>query len=96
MFCPLCGSLLLPNDEKMKCCCGYEGDKIKIKDKVEEKMQVGVLQEEINVDGTSRIDCPNCNSKEAYSWLVQTLPSDEPETMFFKCIKCKHQWRQYK
>ncbi|MBS3152676.1 hypothetical protein J4230_04670 [Candidatus Woesearchaeota archaeon] len=21
------------------------------------------------------------------------LPSDEPETMFFKC---KHQWRQYK
>jgi len=86
----------MPKDEKMVCGCGYEGTDVVIKDKMKETTNVGVLQEEVIVDGTSRVDCPKCDSNEAYSWLVQTLPSDEPETMFFKCIKCKHQWRQYK
>lgn len=65
--CPLCGSLLLPKDEKMVCGCGYMGTDTVIKDRAEEKMQVGVLQEEIEVNGTSRADCPKCDSIEVYS-----------------------------
>lgn len=40
--------------------------------------------------------CPKCNHKKAYFWLVQTRAGDEPETKFHKCVACKHTWRDYK
>ena len=36
-----------------------------------------------------------CGLGKARFWLVQTRASDEPETKFFKCEKCKHTWRDY-
>ncbi|MCJ7650052.1 MAG: transcription factor S, partial [Candidatus Lokiarchaeota archaeon] len=39
--------------------------------------------------------CPKCNHKEAEAWQEQTRSADEPSTSFFKCIKCKHTWREY-
>jgi len=37
-----------------------------------------------------------CGNKKAYFWEVQTRAGDEPATKFFKCVKCKHIWRDYK
>ena len=33
--------------------------------------------------------------KKSYFWMMQTRGSDEPETKFYKCEKCKHVWRDY-
>ena len=39
--------------------------------------------------------CPKCNHKRAYYWLVQTRAADESATKFMKCEKCEHTWRDY-
>lgn len=44
------------------------------------------------------IPCQNeespCGSTKAYYIQLQMRSSDEPATVFFKCVKCGHQWRQ--
>ena len=39
------------------------------------------------------IHCSQCGSDEAYYKQVQTRSSDEPMTVFYRCTKCGHQWR---
>ncbi len=38
--------------------------------------------------------CPKCDHNEAETWQTQMRSSDEPSTHFFRCIECKHTWRQ--
>ena len=38
--------------------------------------------------------CPKCEHKKAEAWQVQIRSSDEPSTHFFRCLKCKHTWRE--
>ncbi|KPA82661.1 putative RNA polymerase III C11 subunit [Leptomonas pyrrhocoris] len=44
------------------------------------------------------IPCQNeetpCDSTKAYYIQLQMRSADEPATVFFKCVKCGHQWRQ--
>ena len=40
-----------------------------------------------------QLKAKKCGGKEAYYWLIQTRSADEPPTQFFKCVKCKHTWR---
>ena len=44
---------------------------------------------------TIKIDCEKCHNKEGVSWAFQTRSADEPETKFYRCIKCNHTWRDY-
>lgn len=43
----------------------------------------------------TNIDCPKCENKEAFWWMLQTRSGDEPPTRFYRCIKCNHTWREY-
>jgi len=40
-------------------------------------------------------DCPECGHDKAYFWTKQTRASDEPETKFYRCVKCRKTWREY-
>lgn len=104
MFCPKCGSILLPKKEGNKkilaCSCGHRSkdvDQATIKEEmteIEKKVEVidkGTLQTLPKMDA----ECPKCGHKKAYFWLVQTRAADEPETKFLKCEKCNHTWRDY-
>ena len=104
MFCPKCGSILMPKKEGsrrvMSCSCGYkdkdaEGMKIGevIRDKSQKVEVVNEGQDEIYPLVTAH--CSKCGHTKAYFWTVQTRAGDEPETKFFKCEKCKHIWRDY-
>lgn len=42
-----------------------------------------------------KIDCEKCGYGEAVWWMMQTRSADEPTTQFYRCIKCKHTWRDY-
>ena len=68
--------------------------KIKEKTKHEERGR-GASTEEVSTLATVKEDCQKCGNNEAYTWTEQTRASDEPETAFFRCIKCKHTWREY-
>jgi len=104
MFCPKCGSILIPKKEEkkvvIKCSCGYEkADKSHavVKERIEEKAKVEAVEEEVEVYPiTHDAECPKCGHSAAYFWEIQTRASDEPATKFMKCQKCKHIWRDYK
>lgn len=104
MFCPKCGSILIPKKEGNKtilnCACGYINKKkgsLKFKEIIKNKKKIEAVDEEFEVYPlTSDVECPKCDHKKAYYWEMQTRASDEPATKFLKCEKCKHLWRDYK
>ena len=104
MFCPKCGSILLPKKEGNKkilaCSCGYKGntaDVTKITESVAKKgKDVEVIdKEKPNIFPKTKAECEKCGNKVAYYWTQQTRGADEPETRFFKCTKCNYTWREY-
>ncbi|MFH1683020.1 MAG: transcription factor S [Candidatus Woesearchaeota archaeon] len=104
VFCPKCGSILIPKKEGNKrilaCSCGHKSKDINqatIKEgKTEKNRAVEVIDErELQTLPKTEAECPKCGHRKAYFWLVQTRASDEPETKFLKCEKCRHTWRDY-
>tara|TARA_B100001971_G_C18061306_1_gene468105 strand:- start:541 stop:858 length:318 start_codon:yes stop_codon:yes gene_type:complete len=104
MFCPKCGSILMPkkddNKKTLMCSCGYKTNKfegMKIKDAAAEKQkEIEVIEKsELETLPKAKVICPKCGHTEAYFWLMQTRAGDEPETKFLKCVKCRHTWRDY-
>ena len=96
-FCPKCGSMLIGK----KCNrCDYvsENDvKLETSQKMDTKKEVVCINEgDHESDPIVKINCTKCNHTEAYFWTRQTRSGDEAETRFFKCIKCKHTWREYR
>ena len=103
MFCPKCGSILLPKKDDKKavsCSCGYKSastGKLIIKEQVisHEKDVEVVDKGELQTLPKTSAECPKCGNGTAYFWLVQTRAGDEPETKFLRCEKCSHTWRDY-
>jgi transcription factor S len=98
-FCDDCGGLLIAKDGKFVCRnCGK-----KSKDTVNVKITSKSEQSGIHVFEDNKPDmpvmdreCKKCGCKKAYFWLIQTRSGDEPPTQFFRCIECRHTWREYK
>ena len=107
MFCPKCGSILIPKKEGGKiisrCSCGYvsgSADSAKITESPakaqnkEERLFEAASEDKITAPITE-IECPKCHNGTAYYWTRQTRAGDEGETKFHQCTKCKHKWREY-
>ncbi|MGM5483009.1 MAG: transcription factor S [Nanobdellota archaeon] len=100
LFCPKCGSIMTPDKNKgvLVCSCGYEhknNKDSKLKENIDNKKEVDVIEKEIDPSPEVEAECPKCGHNKAKFWTVQTRASDEPETKFFKCLKCNHTWRDY-
>ncbi len=102
MFCPKCGSLLKPKSDKKKkilaCSCGYttsqDIDTANIKEKVrQEEKKIGIISDDDKINPEIEAKCPKCGHMTATYWTQQMRSSDEPETKFLRCKKCKHIWR---
>jgi len=101
IFCPKCGSILIPNknDPKRVACssCNYvsrQQKKISVKEKNEEQAVIEVVDKTIETLPKTDAECPQCKHRKAFYWTAQTRSADEAETQFFRCVKCSHQWRQ--
>jgi DNA-directed RNA polymerase subunit M len=106
-FCKKCGSLMIPQkkDKKIKLICPNCGfakssneKETKLEEENKEKEKIEVVNEKDLESSTAtkvKAECPKCHNDEAYYWIQQTRASDEPETKFFRCTKCKHTWRDY-
>lgn len=97
MFCPKCGSLLVPKDGKLGCSCGYSDDKASSIMRMPH-IQKNDMIEVREGDGDEHLpvteeECPSCHNDKAYFGTQQTGPSDEPEIIIYRCTKCKHTWR---
>ena len=105
-FCKRCGSIMIPikkgNTTMLKCrSCSYQTKK-KIKnlklvgEEIVKKKEVIILEKDTTMLPITDQVCPSCEHKKAYWWMQQTRASDEPPTQFFRCVKCRHVWREYK
>ncbi len=105
MFCPKCGSLLVPkkvDGKRVMACprCSYvnkELQEAKIVEKAKNTKDIDIVESDESSKSLPVMDaeCPKCENKKAYYWLLQTRAGDEPETKFLKCTKCGHVWRDY-
>ncbi len=104
MFCPKCGSILVPKKEGSKkllaCSCGYKSTNTSdavLKETIAKKEKKVEIIERSDLESLPKmkVSCEKCGNQEAYFWTVQTRAGDEPETKFMKCTKCGHTWRDY-
>lgn len=90
------------------CTCGFASELVKdktkfVKESVAQKKEALPVKETRRLEVVEEIEinpkiaalCEKCGHKEAYYWTQQTRGADEPETRFFKCVKCSHTWREY-
>lgn len=106
-FCPKCGSILLSkrmeNKLVLECRkCGYKKNlktykPLKIIEKIEKNPLDDVIILEKNEEAlpSTKTECPKCGYNEAFWWMRQMRSADEAPTVFFRCKKCKHSWREY-
>ncbi len=101
-FCPKCGSVLVMKKKNLGCPrCGYSSktkpQKLKTSEKINERREVAVFsgKDESTLPIVAE-KCKKCGNEKAYFWTVQTRASDEAETKFYKCTKCKHTKRDYR
>lgn len=107
-FCPWDGTILVLDNEsnysgyRFRCPICFYVDKIKADDtfilrtvyatkKVDDIL--GGDEAWKNVPETEAL-CPHCGNKRAYYMQLQTRSADEPMTVFYKCTKCKEQWKE--
>jgi len=105
-FCKKCGNLLSPRRIDgftiwycETCNIEYkEEDKNKVvlsQKNVENKDTLVVVKENKESLPITEKECPKCGHDKVYWWTMQTRASDEPETRFYKCVKCSYTWREY-
>lgn len=102
MFCPVCRGLMMPKDGKFwcrKCQAFREASRQSVMvsaAKQENKETVVLEQQDLDIlPRTQDVECPECGARDAWWFLRQTRKSDEAETMFLECTKCRHRWRRY-
>ena len=99
MFCPKCKALMYPKNENFICRkCGFEkkkkGSDVVLSKQKKKELTIIDKNHDTNVLPKTRIKCPKCNNNEAFWLLRQMRGSDEPESRFYTCTKCKHKWRE--
>jgi len=58
-------------------------------------MEESDMRKDQGLKSTIKIDCEKCHNQEGVWWSLQTRSADEPETRFYRCVKCNHTWRDY-
>merc|ERR1712232_1393957 len=103
-FCPTCANLLTVEVGKratvaFQCrTCPYiyrVEEKLTAKQMLPRKEVDDVLGGEEawkDVDQTDA-QCPSCSNERAYFKQMQTRSADEPMTVFYRCVRCTHQWK---
>ena len=103
-FCSNCGAILIgKKGEEITCKgCGFiqkAKTSVVMSEKIEKKSEIEVIDtrdSSAEIHPLTEMECPKCKHSLAYYWTRQTRAGDEPETNFYKCELCKHQWREYR
>ena len=101
MFCPKCNSLMFPDSEDWVCRkCEHriskaDGKVHEIVTHTGAEKEMMIIDEEVATLPKTKVECPSCGHNEAFWVIRQTRSADEPETRIYRCVKCKHSWREY-
>ena len=95
VFCPKCGALLMMKTARFGCPrCNYSAKgkvNMEVKEEITDRSVVEVVSEkEADIHPVTGYDCKKCGNKKSYFWIRQMRAGDEPESKFYKCVKCKN------
>lgn len=102
-FCPLCSSLLvIEQGNQMELVCPACPYFYKIISPITNTQYRTVKKinkilggkDEMKYGNKCTINCPKCNNTEALFMELQTRSADEPMTIFYKCTKCRYDWKE--
>eukprot|EP00747_Dinoflagellata_sp_TGD_P167248 gnl/TRDRNA2_/TRDRNA2_191301_c0_seq1.p1 gnl/TRDRNA2_/TRDRNA2_191301_c0~~gnl/TRDRNA2_/TRDRNA2_191301_c0_seq1.p1 ORF type:complete len:111 (+),score=20.54 gnl/TRDRNA2_/TRDRNA2_191301_c0_seq1:46-378(+) len=106
-FCPTCANLLIietgrGNTVSFRCrTCPYifkVEEKLTMKQMVAKKEVDDILGGEEAWKDVDQCDalCPiqACGHTRAYFRQMQTRSADEPMTVFYRCVRCAHNWKE--
>ncbi|MBR9702727.1 transcription factor S, partial [Candidatus Woesearchaeota archaeon] len=76
--------------------CGHTNKKVKseITETVADNEEVVIVDSDESPNPVVDAHCSRCGPVKAEFWMIQTRASDEPETQFFKCKKCRKVWKE--
>ena len=106
-FCKKCGALIVPRKEAgkvvLQCpACKETQDSdgsymFTASHKNNSQESIVIIDEDIQnqAESTFEAECPKCKHRKAKQWQVQTRSADEASTVFYRCLKCQHTWRDY-
>ena len=62
---------------------------LEMKEELNERVEIAVVDaKKDNPNPITDFVCKACGHKRAYFWLRQMRSGDEPESKFYKCVKC--------
>lgn len=104
-FCK-CGSLMVAKEVNKKTVLVCRSCKATLKTykplEIEESVKhrplesgVVIIEKKEETLPKTKAECPKCSNKEAVWWMQQTRSADEAPTLFLRCTKCSHAWREY-
>ncbi|CAN7114685.1 unnamed protein product [Brassica rapa subsp. narinosa] len=100
-FCPTCGNLLRYGQSQFFCStCPYIARierQVEIKKKqllVKKSIDPVVKKDDIPKGPETEAPCPRCGHDKAYFKTMQIRSADEPESRFYRCVKCEQTWRE--
>ncbi|KAG7528042.1 Transcription factor S [Arabidopsis thaliana x Arabidopsis arenosa] len=103
-FCPTCGNLLRyegSGNSRFFCStCPYVAyieRQVEIKKKqllVKKSIDPVVTKDDIPTAAETEAPCPRCGHDKAYFKSMQIRSADEPESRFYRCLKCEFTWRE--
>mmetsp|Transcript_6914 Transcript_6914/g.18498 ORF Transcript_6914/g.18498 Transcript_6914/m.18498 type:complete len:109 (+) Transcript_6914:183-509(+) len=106
LFCPLCGNMLLVQrgaglGVRFYCqTCPYQHCVTERVEKRVPRIKAKVMDDVLGGDAAwdladaTDIACPACAHPKAFFFQMQTRSADEPMTIFYRCQKCSHQWKE--
>ncbi|KAF8107155.1 hypothetical protein N665_0126s0071 [Sinapis alba] len=100
-FCPTCGNLLRYGHSQFFCStCPYIARierQVEIKKKqllVKKSIDPVLKKDDIPKGPETEAPCPRCGHDKAYFKTMQIRSADEPESRFYRCVKCEQTWRE--
>lgn len=102
-FCPICSSLLhLEQQQHMNLSCPACPYTYRLSTVISTTQHRTVKavekvlgeEEEFKYGNKCTVQCPKCPSDEALFMELQTRSADEPMTIFYKCTRCRFDWKE--
>ena len=87
-FCPDCGAMLLPNDNKLKCSCGYTKDlssdnnEYSVSQKVKEKQGVVDMGEAEDLRSEITEICPECGHEHCSEMINSEFNRESVDSQY--------------
>ncbi|EOA32313.1 hypothetical protein CARUB_v10015575mg [Capsella rubella] len=100
IFCPTCGNLLRyeggGNSRFFCSSCPYIAYIKRHKKQllVKKSIEHVVSKEDIPTAAETEAPCPRCGHDKACFKSMQIRSGDEPESRFYRCLKCEFTWRE--